>query len=297
MRTGTLYAFVSSALTGSFQVISKLLLQQANQATVMTIWFMLGSIFQPLIGIAIHKQRFFSLVRENLRSGLLLGFANLFTAGFFFTSVNIIGPGATVFFAKLDIIFILLLGYFFMKESLTKRELAGVAVAILGSLIFASSSATLGVLSLLGVGAAFMNAIHTLLARHFTQSVPITVLQTFRAVVTFGVLLPFALFSNQLTQPSSEFLLLATLGVLLGPVAGIALFYASVKELRASIVSLIRNLEPFIVTIYIYFIFDTVPTIIELIGGAVIVLGVTITLLKDTHYDLIFARLRRATFK
>ncbi len=276
---GILFGFGASVFNSTFTVSTKYLLKFLNQPTLMSLWFMTASVMLFFVAVYSRKRQLFGDLKLHWKAGLVLGITNLMGAALFFTSVRIIGPSPAAFLAKFDIVFIVILGFIFLKEKLNYRELAGIAVAVAGGFIFAFSSASLSRYSYIGLLAALAISTNTLFARFYTQNIPISVLQLYRTAITATGFLGFALIGGYFIFPETKVLLLVSVAALLSAVIGVGLYYSALKRIKAPLAAIIRNLDPFFVIIYAYPLFHTFPTLRQLIGGIVIIVGVTITIL------------------
>ncbi len=288
---GILLGFTGSVFSSTFTVSTRYLMQFMNQPTLMSLWFMSASVMLFLASLYSRKKRLLGDLKLHWKAGVVIGLTNLAAAALMFTSVRIIGPSPTAFLAKLDVIFIVLLGFLFLREKLNYKELAGVMVAVSGGFIFAFSSGSLAAASYIGVLAALAIGINTLFARFYTQNIPISVLQLYRVAITAAGFLGFALLGGYFILPETRFIFLAAGGALLSAVIGIGLYYSALKRIKAPFAAILRNLDPFFVAIYAYPLFHTFPTLRQWAGGLVIIAGVTITILEmNSNYSKIYKK-------
>jgi len=287
---GLLSAFGSSAFISTNNVISKYLFQFLNQPTLMSLWFGFATLFSILIGIYSDKKKLVRGLRTHWKAGLVIAVTNIAAAAAFFTSIKILGPSPTAFFSKLDIIFIAMLGFIFLKEKLNAKEILGMSIAVVGVFVFAFSSEQLSANSYLGPTMALAIAVNTLFARVYTRKASVAVLQIYRITLTALFITGFAFLTGSFTLPETKFILLAATGALLSAVIGIGLYYSALKRIKASIAALIRNLDPFLVALYAYPIFHTFPSLKEWAGGIIIITGVTITILAMNNHNKIYKK-------
>jgi len=280
---GLLYGLCSAIFNSTFTVSSKYLLQFINQFSLMPLWFILASIMSFFVGLRSDKKELFKGLKKHWKPGLIIGITNITAAFFFFTSVRVIGPAPSAFLAKFDIIFIVILGFMFFKERLNFKELIGILIAIVGGIIFAFSSMHLTFNAYLGILAALAIGLNTLFARVFTQNISVWVLQIYRTTITAVGFLALAILTGNFLIPSLRIMLLIALGALLSAVIGLGFYYSALKHIKASIAAIIRNLDPFLVVIYAYPLFHTFPSPREWMGGIIIVIGVTITILAMSN--------------
>jgi drug/metabolite transporter (DMT)-like permease len=87
----------------------------------------------------------------------------------------------------------------------------------------------------------------------------------------------FAVLTGKLeTTFPSETLLYAFLGSFTGVVLSFALFFKTLKIFELSMAATIRTMEPFLTAIFSFAILALPPTANQLVGGALIVVGVVV---------------------
>lgn len=283
---GVLFGFGSSVFNSTVHISSKYLLQFVNQPTFLAIWFVLATIPNLIIALLTRKTKLFLDLKLYWKAGLIIALTNVVASAMFFTSIRFNGPAPTAFLAKLDVIFVVILSFLFLKEKLNRNELIGISIALLGAVMFSFVAVNFTPWYLFGVLAGLGIAVNSLFARHYTQKISVWTLQLFRTGISGAIYLTFALVTGYFLMPELNILLLAFVGAFLSAVVGIGFLYSALKRLRASIVTMIRNFDPFLVAIYAYPIFGTFPTLKEWAGGLLIIIGVTVTILamnKDSN--------------
>ncbi len=288
---GILFGFGSSVFNSTFTVTTKYLMKFMNQPTLMSLWFMSASVMLFFASLYSRKKKLLGDLKLHWKAGVVIGLTNLTAAALMFTSVRMIGPSPTAFLAKLDVVFIALLGFLFLREKLNYKELTGIIIAVAGGFVFAFSSESLTATSYIGALAAFAIGTNTLFARLYTQNIPISVLQLYRTSITAAGFLGFALIGGYFALPETKLIFLAAGGALLSAVIGISLYYSALKRIKAPFAAIIRNLDPFFVAIYAYPLFHSFPTLRQWVGGIIILSGVTITILAmNSNYSKIYKK-------
>ena len=69
-----------------------------------------------------------------------------------------------------------------------------------------------------------------------------------------------------------------TIAITVNAVFGFVFFYKALELLDVSKVAIIRTLDPFIVVAYALAVFHTLPSLQQLVGGAIVVAGVLTTM-------------------
>ncbi|MBI2664305.1 DMT family transporter [Candidatus Woesearchaeota archaeon] len=286
MKKGIILSVASSFFIGTNNVISKYLLQHLNILSLISVWFAFAAIINLLVAAYANRKKFVQEAISSKKAGLIIGLSNIASAGTFFASIHLLGPAPTAFFLKLEVIFLVLLGYLFLKEKLNLWEIAGMITAIAGGFVYAFSSAELSANAYVAVISALAIAINTILIRHYVQKHSITILQAYRTLITALVFSLAAISTKQLQIPAASLIALAAIGSVLSAVIGVGLHYSSLKHIKAALSGIIRNLDPVVVTAYAYLLFGTSPGLQEWIGGAIILAGVTLTVVSMSRNKL-----------
>ena len=195
---GIVCAVGAAVFYSTFYVIAEYLFQIANQIALMALWFTWAGFFTLVIGFFLEKRGLFRQLAKHWKAGLAIAFTNVIVASAFFTSVNLIGPSATSFLGKLEIVFIVLFVFAFLKERLNLGEGVGIAIAFIGAFIFAFSTEDISSSVHIGVFAAMTAAIHTTLVRFYSQKVPIIIIKIWRTVMAAVVFTLLAVFHREL---------------------------------------------------------------------------------------------------
>lgn len=211
----------------------------------------------------------------------LLALSGMFLAAHFYTwieSLMLTTVAASVSLVSLTPLFVALLSYLFLKESLTARMGMGVGVAILGSVVVALGDAAAGTHRLWGDGLALAGAlaiaIHMLIGRRLRARLSLLgyIFPVYAAAA--GTLLLCALatgtpLSGYPPQAWRWLLLIALVPQLIGHSS----FNWALGHLPAAYVSLATLAEPVGSTLLVWLLLRESPTPITLGGGALILIG------------------------
>ena len=181
--------------------------------------------------------------------------------------------------------FVLMIAVTFMGERLTSKKLIGIILAIVGTVIvlfekgFAfGSDQFLGNIMVLLASMAW--AIYTAMGKHYAMkyggivSTGLSMLTGLILYLPIALLVPFELNMHLFT--STTWFQLFYLGVITSGL-GYGLWYYALTKMEASKLSVFNNIQPVLTTIMAYFLFNTVPGPIFIIGGAIAIIGVVIT--------------------
>ena len=193
---------------------------------------------------------------------------------------------------------VVILGVVFLREKINQYQIVGIFLSIVGGLIIAFGSiqpTNQAVNPLFGNLLAFLGAItfsgYIIIGRIIrkTYDVDLFIYTLYVYVISSIFLFIIALFTNQhelflslLGKAPIEayvgFFLLAGISTIFGH----TLYNYSLKEIKAAIVSVVTLGEPIISSILAILILFEYPSLITIIGGFIILVGVSITILKES---------------
>ncbi len=170
--------------------------------------------------------------------------------------------------------FLIILGVI-AGERISALQAIGTSVAIVGALVSAGSvNFDLGsTLSLLG---GFVWALGTMYHRRYLSGENLLKLNAFYSIISAIVDSPLLAF-NYYFVPSATGLLLALAVGLLAQALGFVSWFNSIKELGPYLASNVSLLVPALAYVFSYLILGVRPTWDQLIGSAMIIIGVLIT--------------------
>ena len=278
---GLLFAFISAVLIATSLIWSRLILGSTNPETGALIYFGTGALLSVIFLFVtgdIKKLKIFVRYKNII---IIFGIIHGISALLFFYSVSVIGPSLTGFLLKLETLLSVIFGVLLLKERLTKFETAGAAVAILGAfLIFFRFDMTLAIGAIYAVMLATFVGITNLISKKYIKQIEPMAMNAFRMIFIVVTLLPYALLTGSLQIPNSNVLLYSTVGAFISAVIGITFFYKALQRASLSKVMIVRTLEPLFVVIYAFFVFSELLGIMQLAGGALIVVGTSLLFVK-----------------
>jgi drug/metabolite transporter (DMT)-like permease len=301
VNRGYFFAFLSAVILSTTGILIRFLTQTyALPALVLALWRDLFVILPLGIVLLIVRPRLLKIPLKFLPLLIVYGLVlSLFNACWTL-SVSINGAAVGTVLCYSSAAFTAILGWWFLKEKLGWGKIAAVLLSISGCLLvsgalYASSwqANLLGIVT--GVATGLFYAIYSLMGRTFSQrGLNIWVMQFytfgFAALFLFiyntllgGILPGTAQNFSQLIWSSLDFkgwLILFLLAA--GPtLLGFGTYNISLTYLSSSVANLIVTLEPVFTTISAYFIFGERLTLIQLIGGLMIVGGVVVIRLTE----------------
>jgi drug/metabolite transporter (DMT)-like permease len=271
---------------GASFVATKIALRQVQPVTVVWLRFLMGAV---ILGAAVIARKQFSLPnRKDLGYFVLLGFLGI-TLHQWLQSTGLRTAQATTsaWIVATSPIFIALLGWLFLRESLGWQRAAGIALAFVGVLLVVSK----GSLESLLVSGAITSgdililisapnwALFSVLSRHGLKQHPAARMMFY--VMLFGWLMSSLLFFSGPGLSDIAHLTLdgwagvAFLGVFCSGLAYV-FWYDALQALPASQVGVFINLEPLVTVLVAAVLLGEPLLLASLVGGVVILFGVWI---------------------
>jgi drug/metabolite transporter (DMT)-like permease len=276
---GLIYAILASLFLSTGFVFAKHFLQYANPATLNVLWFWIAFVVSTAILLVRDRLKTVRTFKEHWKDGFVVGGANAFAAIFWFESINVAGPTLSAFLLRFSTIFIIFLGVLFLKEKLHIQDVVGTLIALTGAFAI---SFTLGnyldKTILVPLAAAFAISVHQVLAKFYVKNIDPLSLVSFRVFYTAVFLTIFAVATSQLHSFPINQLPQLVGAVIINAVIGFVLLYKALELLDVSKVAIIRTLDPFIVVIFAFAVFQTFPSTNQLIGGSLVITGVLVTI-------------------
>jgi len=183
-------------------------------------------------------------------------------------------------------IFVGLISHFVLRERVSRRLGVGILITVSGGIMVGAGGYSAGEANLWGdflaLAGAVMMALYLLLGRKLRQRLSLTA-YIFLVYTTASLLLVFLglLLNLPLQGYSSQTYLLFLLLALIPTIIGHSSFNWSLKYLPAPVVSVSILGEPVGASLLAYFFLKEIPTIVEVLGGSLILVGIYIALGKD----------------
>jgi len=264
-------------------VFARLLLPHISPGVSAMYVLAVGAVEVGLFGLLRRRLHFCTLTRHPwffLSVGFLVG-AN---ASINYEAVAFIDPGTATLLSKTSILFGLGFSLFWLREKLTAIQMVGALGATAGAFIIVFQPGDyLQTGSLLVLTSAFVYALHAAIVKRYGGQFEFSDFFFFRLLCTTGFLFLSALGRRALVWPSPR---AWTLLILVGTVdvtISRALYYLALRRLNMSVHSIVLAFSPAAAVLWSLLLFDAVPTVQQLVGGAAVILGVLmVTLPRNT---------------
>ncbi|MCW4045415.1 MAG: DMT family transporter [Candidatus Bathyarchaeota archaeon] len=277
-RRGILFAVSASLIFGISPVFIRLILDSVNIETANILLSSFANIMFVLLFVFSGGLLHFKAIFANLRKVALIGFVTSMAALFYAYGILVSGPTTAIFLLQLSTIFTILLGVAVLKEKFTRREGIGMLIAVVGVFVLAYGDLAVQIVgTLVLVGAALLNALASLLSKVYVRKISPVALAGGNSFFVFIFIFAYSLLLGKLNTvfPSTVYVY-AVLGAVTGVVVSFILLYKAFEVYDVSKVATIMTAQPFLTAIWSFAILALVPTINQLAGGAMIVLGVVV---------------------
>ncbi len=257
----------------------------SSPALVIAAYRMLfASILMGLLGIN-NLKNIRALSRKEvlilLISGIALGaHFGAWTTSLFYTSI-----AANTILTDSSPMFVVIISYVLLKEPTKLRELLGIIISLIGAVIIASGPATIKNMNnlygdLLALLSAFFLSIYLVAGRKLRRKVDLASYTfTVYGIASVTLFITALLLKNSIVVPSVHEILIFLALALIPSGLGHNSYNYALKYLKASIVSVSILGEPVGASILAVIIFNEIPTISTIVGGAIVMLGIIITTL------------------
>jgi drug/metabolite transporter (DMT)-like permease len=214
---------------------------------------------------AVNHFRFFAAIGFFISTSTLLNYI----------AVEYIDVGTASMLGKTGVIISLLLGVFWLRERLNRRQVAGAAMAVLGALVISYHPGdVMQIGSLLILTSTFLYALHTALVKRYGQAMDFVEFFFHRLLFTTAFLFVFAAAGQDLVWPDGQTWLLLLVAGTVDVVVSRTLYYLTLRMFSMSVHTVILTLSPVVSIAISLFLFGTFPSQQELLGGVLVLAGV-----------------------
>ena len=277
-QKGILFAVSASLMFGLSPVFVQLTLDGVNVETMNVLFTAVASLcFLTVFGVC-RKAAYFRSIRGNWRRVALMSLFSVVGSLLYTYGISLYGPVNATFMVQFTAVFTILFGVAFFNERFTRMEAVGVIVAIVGVFVLAYGDLSLevaGTAVLLGAALFFASA--NSLSKVYVKNVNPVALAGGSSMLMFLFISTYTVLTGKLeTGFPSATLVYAVLGSVTGVVLSFILFFKALQVFEVSKAATIRTMEPFLTAIFSFAILVLTPTVNQLLGGALIVLGVVV---------------------
>ena len=240
-----------------------------------------GTVEVGLFGL-IRKQLHFTALRRHLWVFLGIGFLVAASTNINYEAVAFVDPGIAALLSKTSVLFSLGLSLLWLREKLNRKQAGGTLVALLGVFIIAFQPGDyLRIGSIMILCSTLMYALHSAVYKRYGEGIPFLDFFFFRLLCTSAFLFAFAAGRGAVVWPDATAWLYLGLVGTVDVMISRSLYYAALRRLKMSSLSVILTLSPVVAVIWSFLLFGTAPSFQQILGGAAVILGVLIVTINQ----------------
>ncbi len=268
-------------------VFARLLLPYLPPASS-SFYYMAIAMIQIALFAAVRRQINWRIFRDNAKFFLIIGFLIAAATAMSFAAVVYIDPGTASMVSRMNTIFALGFGVFWLKERLARGEKIGAVLAVIGVFVISfqwgDRSSLLWLGTLLVLAATFSYALHAAIVKKQGGEIDLTNFLLFRLATSCMFLLIFAAGRGELVWPTGQevwliLLLTATVNVSISR----SLYYIVLRRFKLSILTIILTLSPVVAILWSMALFGERPSPQSLLGGTAVILGVLLVTMSKRN--------------
>jgi drug/metabolite transporter (DMT)-like permease len=239
----------------------------------------------------LQSQKFTKIIKKDIPALFLLGFCGVIVYHLCLNyGEQFISPGAASLIIATIPLFIIVLATFFLSETITLKRMVGVSLALLGVIIISlwgKKDFTIEIEYVLGAFAvliaALVGALYTVAGKRLLHRYSALSLTAYAMLLGSIGLLPFINYSlvDEITHmPFLGWIAIVFLGVC-STVIGYMLWYYGLESKDASEMSVYLYCIPIVTILIDFFVFNEEITLLFLLGGSLIFLGLILANSKN----------------
>jgi drug/metabolite transporter (DMT)-like permease len=205
----------------------------------------------------------------------------------FIVALRMLDPSIVAFLSQTQIVFVILLGFFFLGEVFNRSEIIAAFIIILGMILMTYKSGHVPpIAALLVIIANLLGAASLVIVRKIGPSVGTFTVTRLRTIVLFILFLGIKLMTEgKITVPPIHVLFVALLGAAFGPFLNTLSIYKALEYIPAGKLVLFRGVQPLPVMVFAALILNMFPGWRETVGGLVTISGcILLAYYHSRHY-------------
>ena len=289
---GYIGVFIAVLAMSNVYIFSKAALQELSLAQFGVYWFGFALLWN-LINLFFSKKfkTLFSTKKKQRLILLKLGLIEIVATTGFFAAIKIMpNPANVSFLANIGPVYVTFLGFWILKEQLSKYELFGGFLTLLGAFIISykpnwdlNEDFILGLLII--VVYTFIFAVGKIISKKHIKDINPSILSINRVVFLFVFSLIIFFVQDYPFLISNKALLNTFMGSLLGPFLAALAGYYAIQFIPASKASLLGTFKGFLILLISYLYFGIFPLWYQVIGGVFTVFGVILITIAKQQFN------------
>ena len=229
-----------------------------------------------ILGLALGRLRLEPLLRL-WPVFLAIGLCVAVSTNLNYAAMAYIDPGVASMVSKMAVPFSLCFGMLWLGERFSPLQSVGTAIALVGLTVISFQPGDyLGQGALMVLGSTLLYAVHTALTKRHMGEVDLLNFFFYRLLLTSAILALVVGARGELALPSGRALPIILLVATVDVVISRFLYYWALRLLDMSIHTMALAASPVAAVLWSLFLFDVFPTALQLLGGAGILVGVSL---------------------
>ena len=289
---GYLSVIIATMLFGLWNTFSKILLSYLNPLTLSALVYSIAGVFLFIVYISPLNKKIITKLDQNSKSesfitrkeyGILIITAILgaFLAPYIYLNgLNQITAVNASLLMNVEILFVVIIGIFFLKERFVKEDILGFLLIITGTVFLATNGqitnfpASQIIGTLLIVTAAFLWSIDTSLSKFISKKRELLLVSAIKCSIGGFSLLTLALiFHENFALPLNQLPYLLFIGLIIVGFSFVLVYFA-IKKIGSTRTGSLFSLASLFGAIFAYIILGEAFTITQLFFGFLMLLGV-----------------------
>jgi len=244
------------------------------------LWFFFGFIWAVLYAFTLKKKNLLLEIKKHYKVLVLFSLTNAIGNVAYFYSVNILGSSVTTFLDKMDLFYAFLFGIFLLGEKYNMKETLGLILAFVGVLLLTYSKDHIEVFAAIVYLVSLV--IYTygfVIIKKNIEKVDSFSFMFVRTIIIFLVSASLTFSTGSYLQPTGLGLYLVIIVPLFTAVIAQDFNYKALKYVDVSKATIVKNVGPFLVMLWSFLFFNEVLSPQRLLGGIIIIAGVTMIIL------------------
>jgi drug/metabolite transporter (DMT)-like permease len=279
---GYILTLIGVLAMSNVYIFSKAALQELKLPQFGFYWFLTGFVLSLIL--AVQQKSFQRLKKLTFRDYLLLilfGLIEIASTTFFFKAIRTMpNPGVVAFMGNLGPVFVLILGFFILKERFNRWEITGILITLSAAFMLSYNPKWIHLNEMFIDGSLYVLLFTSLFAVS-SILMKLNVIKFSPIILTLNRIIFLLLFSLLMIwlqdlsfDISKNALKNVLIGAFLGPfLTAIAGLYA-IKYIEVSRKSILSSTKGLFVLIGSYIYFNKIPEDIQIIGGFLSIIGV-----------------------